>query len=574
MSLVFGGRLCRALTQLVHNATVFGLSRRLLGLTAIHVLLLVAVLEVAITRITVMRTTVSMPMLSPPAGSPLWYTALEYFALFLSYFVGTLALGILITRAVSAIEKVRGIRDVIGHVALGIAAVLASVPLVVNTGPTWTVVIAIAFAVGLVAMVVTVFGAGRDLGIQIGLPFVIVPLLIHVFNVIGLQFIWPEHAFDGPSQSLERLGVIALAIVALATPYCFAPRPFARAVTKPFPIVIAMTLAAVGAVLARLGYVKVAKAASLALGVDMAVGQADPRLALYLLALATLVWTLASCAYADSPARRTVGAGIALVVLGGYAFKWPHHWLLPLLGVTLIAEAARTVRDEELDAMPIASQTPPILDATWSTFIGTIVQALRKRLADVHSLTTRGDAGLASSVIIGEANGIPVRTRIDRIDGCVLALDVVVGREIDEIRGATLTLWSVPERGTGTNPPGPPAAPLFKLEDEEVDAKFRLRGNPAAFAKLFDAELKARAVGTLEGWLAYWDGEGVRFRVYPGRGAPLDHPLPLSDLAQGKVPPNDRLVAVIELLIDIGTRVLVPQPQHEAPPELLDEGVS
>lgn len=570
MSLVFGERLCRALTQLGHNATVFWLSRRLLGLTAIHVLLVVAFLEVAISRITVMRTDQSTPLLLPPPGPPLWYTALEYIALFLSYFVGTLAFGILVVRAVSAIEKMRGVRDTIAHGALGIAAVLASVPLVVNAGKTWTLVIAFAFAAALIAVVANVFGRGRDLGIQIGLPFVIVPLLIHVFKVIGLEFLWPENSYDGPSQDLERYGVIALAIVALATPYCFAPRPFARSVTKPFPIVVAMTVAAVGAVVARLGYVKVAKAASLALGVDMAVGSADPRLALYLLAIATLVWTLASCALADSPSRRTVGAGIALVVLGGYAFKWPHHWLLPLLGVTLLAEAARTVRDEELEAMPIASQTPAIQDATWSTFIGTIVQALRKRLSDVHSLTTRGDAGLASSVIIGEVNGIPVRTRIDRIDGCVLALDIVVGREIDEVRGATLTLWSVPERGTGPNPPGPPAAPLFKLEDEELDAKFRLRGNAVVFDKLFDAELKARVVGTLDGWLAYWEGEGLRFRVYPGRGAPLDHPMPLSDLAQGKVPPNDRLVAVIELLTDIGTRVLQPQP--EAPPEPLDLG--
>ena len=189
------------------------------------------------------------------------------------------------------------------------------------------------------------------------------------------------------------------------------------------------------------------------------------------------------------------------------------------------------------------------------------MQALRKRLSDVHSLTTRGEGGLASSVVIGEVDGLTVRTRIDRIDGCVLALDVVVGREIDEVRGATLTLWAVPERGTGTNPPGPPAAPLFKLEDEEVDSRFRLRGSVAAFHALFDDDLRGRAVGTLDGWLAYWEGEGLRFRVYPGRGAPIDHPIPVSDLAQGRVPPNDRLVAVIELMIDLGERVL-----HQAPP--------
>ncbi|MEJ7603981.1 MAG: hypothetical protein WKG01_39240 [Kofleriaceae bacterium] len=534
-------------------------------MTAIHVLLVVAFLEVAISRIMVMRTTTTLPMLSPPAGPPLWYTLLEYLALFLSYFVGTLAVAVTVARAVSALEKRRGVRDLVAHAVLAAAAVVTAIPLVIDTSPTMTVVIAIGFALALIAVVANVFEGHRDLGIQIGLPFVIIPLLLHVANVIGLRYMWPDEVFDGPSQDLERLGVMALALVALATPYWFAPRPFARAVVKPFPIVVAMTIAAVGAVLARIAYPQVAKAASLALGVDMAAGHADPRLALYLLAIATLVWTLASCALAESAARRTVGAGISLVVLGGYAFKWPHHWLLPLLGVALIAEAARTVRDEELDAMPIANRTPPIQDSTWSTFVGTIVQALRKRLADVHSLTTRGEGGLASSVIIGDINGMSVRTRIDRIDGCVLALDVVVGREIDEVRGATLTLWAVPERGTGTNPPGPPAAPLFKLDDEEVDSRFRLRGNVAAFHELFDDDLRGRAVGTLDGWVAYWEREGLRFRVYPGRGASIDHPMPLSDLAQGKVPPNDRLIAVIELMIDLGERVLqrVPAPVPE-----------
>jgi len=59
-------------------------------------------------------------------------------------------------------------------------------------------------------------------------------------------FVWPEHQFDGPGGDIAYAGVIALAIAALASPYCFAPRPFARAVTRPVPVVIAMSLAAIG----------------------------------------------------------------------------------------------------------------------------------------------------------------------------------------------------------------------------------------------------------------------------------------------------------------------------------------
>jgi hypothetical protein len=265
--------------------------------------------------------------------------------------------------------------------------------------------------------------------------------------------------------------------------------------------------------------------------------------------------------WSPSAARRRVGIGLALLLLGGYGFRWPHHYLLPLLGMMLIVDAVRRVREEELADMPLASETPPILDTTWATYVSTATQALKRILGDVHSLTTRGDGGLMSSVIVGEVDGLQVRTRIERIDGSVLALDVVVGREIDELRASTLTLWAIPPRPLGTNPPGPPAAPLFKTGDAPFDERFKIRGSALALSRLFDDELRNRAVTTLDGWLAYWDNESLRYRVYPGRGAPLDHPLPLSDLAIGRSATQvDRLVAVIELLVEVARRGVTARP--------------
>jgi len=104
------------------------------------------------------------------------------------------------------------------------------------------------------------------------------------------------------------------------------------------------------------------------------------------------------------------------------------------------------------------------------------------------------------------------------------------------------------------NPAGPPAAPLFKAGDAQFDHRFKSRGSTMAFNKLLDDGLRARAAATLDGWLAYWESEGLRYRVYPGRGAPLDHPMPLSDLALGRTATADRLVAVIELVIEIAAR--------------------
>jgi hypothetical protein len=534
-------------------------NRRRAGLTAVHVLLLVALLEVAINR-------VAVPMLRPEGPPPAWHTWLDYVGLFLFYFSGTLAALLLGARCWSAMAARIPRRTRAAYVLLAITTLLAAAPLLIDARAALSVSLEVGFAASVIAIAVAGFGRGRDVGIQFGLPILAVPLLMHGAGVLGARVLWPDNTFDGPGIALSYASVIALCLAALATPYCFAPRPFARAVTRPVPVLCAMAVAGFGALLARSGYPSLAKAATLAIGVELAPGQPDPRLAMYLLAVATLVWTLASCALAASPARRSVGLGLALIIAGGYGFKWSHHYLLPLLGLALIADAARAVRDEEVAALPITSETPPIADTAWSAYLATVTQALRRVLDDIHSLTTRGEGGLMSSVIVGNAAGIQARIRIERIEGSVLALDIVLGRDVDELRGATLTVWAIPPRALGVNPAGPPAAPLFKTGDAQFDERFKSRGSAVALNRLFDEGARARAVATIDGWIAYWDNESVRYRVYPGRGAPLDHPMPLSDLALGRASATaERLVSVVELLVDLASRGLPPVPVEATP---------
>lgn len=525
-------------------------------------------LEVVIDR-------VAVPLLAPPPDvePSMAHTVLAFAGLFFMYFTGALAVIVSIAHCLRAVRT--GTRvDFATHVVLGIATLVAAVPLIASMPGSYGVILELAFGAAVIALLVNAamppLGCARDRGILVGLGFIAVPLLLHVVSALGARYAWPDEVFDGPGVKLVNAGVLGLAFAALATPYCFAPRPFSRAVTRPLPVIAAMAIAASGAVVARLKYASVAKIAGLAIGVELNQTAADPRLALYLLAVATLAWTLASCATAPTPMRRQVGLGLALIVLGGHGFKWPDHYLLPLVGLALIARATRHVRAEELAAMPLASVTPPITDGAWAGYITSVAQGMRRSYVGVHSLTARGDDGLTSSVIVAETAGLAIRVKVERLDGSVLALDIVIGREIDEARPATLALWGVPDRGHGTNPASPAAHPPIASADTAFDEKFRIRGSADALAALFDADLRARAANGLAGWLAYWHREGLRYRVYPGHGATLDHPMPLQDLALGRTAPSERLVSVIELLVELGKRGVDPtaveaSSEHDEP---------
>ncbi len=299
-------------------------------ITPMHVLVVLAVLEIAINR-------VAVPMLGPAEGDPpAWHTALDYTGLFLFYFTGVLVVLVIALRVVTKLQGRPNIRDAIAHGLAAIATLIAAVPLIVSVPATMSLVLELTFALAVVAVIATAFGKDSDLGIQFGLPVVAVPLVIHTANVLGAHYLWPENTFDGPSAAIAHAGVIALCIGALVSPYCFAPRPFARSVTRPMPVVLAMGLAAAGAIAARAAYPAVAKAAAFAIGVEMSQAQADPRLALYLLGLATLAWTLTSCALATSEARRQVGLGLCV--------RAPRRLRLPLAAPLFAAAPRRDAR--------------------------------------------------------------------------------------------------------------------------------------------------------------------------------------------------------------------------------------
>jgi hypothetical protein len=116
--------------------------------------------------------------------------------------------------------------------------------------------------------------------------------------------------------------------------------------------------------------------------------------------------------------------------------------------------------------------------------------------------------------------------------------------------------------GAGAHPPPPTVAGgRVQTGDPVFDGRFRIQDAGELTAKLLDDGLRVRAAATLDGWIAVWPERAVLYRVHPGRGAPLDHPVPVTELAfrAPAEPPVDRLVGVVELLADLAARTL-PKP--------------
>jgi len=568
------------------------------GFGPVHLLFLLAVGELIVYRIAVPAVQVVVPFGDPVPVTPIWQALLGWLGLFLHYFVGTLAIGLLLARAARVIRlrevgaaRVRELATAVAAVGVGVLAAVALV-LGEDAGIAFAIetALAIAMVVGFAAAIrrdqdpepMTGFGVLGPVvswlvryGAMYGLGFVIAPFVIHYYGVIGGKFLWPEGAAEiqGPTAGLARIGVSALCLAAIASPYCFGPRPFARSVGRIPPVVVAMVVAAGSAVLARRYYLPVADIVWHATGVQLTKEDVDPQLALYILAFATLCWTLASCAIADTEPRRRVGLGLGLIVLGGYHdVVWPTYYAVIAVGLFTIVDAIPELRAaERVERIEVA--TPAIEDRIWQTWVTTLVGGLRAAGHQVHALTSRGDDDHTSTVVSGEVGSRPFRMRIERVGGSVVVIDVRFGREVGDQRPATFTIHARREGLRDAHPEPPASGARVELGDAAFADRFRARGDRAALLATLDEDVRVRLTATMDGWLAVWSGESVRHRVYPGRGAPIDHPIPLSDLALRGAGADgaDRLITTIAVLADVARRALptpIDEPAHPVDPAL------
>jgi hypothetical protein len=542
---------------------VRGLKRRLAGFGPVHLLLLLSVAELVIYRLAVPSLQQKVAAGETPEPTPLWHTAIDYVGVFTFYFTGTLAIVLLVarvTRSARTITQPRPLFHKITEVTelvfvIGVALVAANTLLAVEPSKDASFALTTVFALATVAIVARTIRRGVDIGAVIGLVLVGAPLIVFYVAVVAARI------NDAADPDLIEYGVSAVCLAAIASPYCFGPRPFTYAVTRIAPVVVAMLVAGACALIARQYYDDAVVLARRGLGIQLDVDRPDPQLALYILALATLSWTIASCAIAETAGRRRVGVGLALVALGGYGFAQPVYLLVMIVGLVTIADAIPELRTSERAGHRVVV-TPPIEDRIWQSYVTSLVGTLRDGGHSVNALTTRGEDDSSTTIVTGRVAERAFRLRIDRIASRVHVVDARFGREPAVDRPP---VFAIHARRRGHELP-PDCGPAFKLDDEAFDGRLRARGDRGALEQAIDPSTLTRLSATLDGWLAAWKGETVRQRIYPGQGAPMDQPIPISDLSDRRAGPDavNRLAAAIELLGEIARRAVPPEVEPPA----------
>ncbi|HUS62881.1 MAG TPA: hypothetical protein VMZ28_00010 [Kofleriaceae bacterium] len=533
-----------------------------------QLLLVVAATELAIYRLAV-------PALRPSDGDdpPAWHAALSYAALFLFYFASAFAIAILVRELVRfARGESPAAPRLIGRVLVLTGAMLltyAVKSLIVVPGATDTFLLELAFALSLAALLAAQLRRGGDTAVKVGILFLAVPLLVHFYRDAAVRW-WfaPEALWEGAADRVDAYGQWSLVLAALLSPYCFAPRPFADAAGKPAPLAIGAFVGLVGALVVRQSYEVGYLLAKRGVGVDLGAGAPTSQIALYLIALGSITWTLVSCFMAPSPARRRVGVGLGLIVASGYGFAWPLQYLAGLVGFLTISDAARDVAGEEhaaRGAEKVRFRGPAIRPDAWQSYVGALVAALRARGYQASTVSVED----RTHVLVLEASRVPVRLMVDRGDDSIRVIEVVCGRDLQDALTPAWTLETRSRRLGSAHPPPPKVrAPRVRTGDAEFDRRFRVRDEGRLTGRLFDDGLRARATALLDGWLAFWPGQSLVYRVVPGQGAPLDTPIPVTQLSfggDGGPAGVDRLVTLIELLAQIADRAIGDDWSRRAP---------
>ncbi len=308
----------------------------------IHLLLGIVVVELAIHR-------VAVPALLPPRGAPpTWHMVLSWIGNFCFFFASILAVAVLIREFVLMLWRKRPCSrgfSVLLTLLSGSFLLIALLTLLVSSSETLIFAINGSYAVAIAAIVIAQIPPRGDIGARIGVVLLAIPLVIHFYAPFALRYISGDDL--GLPLRVQTFGQWSLVFSALAVPYCFAPRPFAIAVSRLSPLLITLFATVMATIVMRRATEEGMILAQDGFGITLDPLAPASMLALYLMGLAAVTWTLASCLASRSHHRRMIGAGLGLVVFGGYAFEWSLQYLLGIVGLLVIGTASRLVDDEE-----------------------------------------------------------------------------------------------------------------------------------------------------------------------------------------------------------------------------------
>ncbi|HKA87400.1 MAG TPA: hypothetical protein VKE22_07020 [Haliangiales bacterium] len=520
------------------------LRAKLAELDLVAFLLVVAVLELALNRLAV-------PVLRPPGNQtpPSWHRDLDVAGLYLFYLASVLALAIGVAKAWELrrlyVLPVQGLLLAATMLFFGLTAWG-----IFSSGEGLAFHLESSFILMLLVTGLAMASRPGDAGVKIGFLLLTVPFAVHYYATFAARALFSDGArATGLADTLRDVGQWAVAAATVLTAACFAPRPLLRSFTRPAPLVVGGFVGVVAAMVFFRHEDVGIEIASKGLGIDIHPGAPPPAVLAFALAAAAVAFTLASTLTSPSAARRHVGMGLALVIVGGYAFTWPLAFATVAVGALALAEAAPRVglEDEEPSA---AAAAPPIPEPVWRAY----AEAVAGHIGGTLEVDDGGRTRMAGSL-----GGLPWGVTIDRLaGGGVRAVDIVFGSPGGGEPGWTLAARPEGLLGGAAHPP-PPAAhvPVAHTGDAPFDQRFRVRDAGEFTAAWLDEGLRARAAAVLDGWVAAWPGAGIRYRVCPGRGAPLDHPVPQSELAFRPGDPAaaaERLVRVFDLIAELAAK--------------------
>ncbi len=451
-----------------------------------------------------------------------------------------------------------------GLVFLGLACV--SIVAAPSAGVTFLLEGSVVLTI--LTIVAAQFTRQGDRGARIGVFFLALPLVVHFYVPFLQRFVIEDVLFTRLSDRVESVGFWLVLFSAITMPYCFGARPFFLRAARLGPLVAGMTVGLSGSLLVRTDYVKGVELAQNGLGISVPPAAPSSLVALSLLALSAVAWTITSCLTVESKHRRLIGVGIGLVVVGGYGFAWPLQYLVGLAGLLAISRGATRVQSEERAGLVLSKiNLPPIRDEQWQPYIDSLLEDLGEDGKDGDgqgsTVTIRGEDGLQRTHLAIHRGEIAATLTVERVAGVISGIDVrctTASPESDASADPQRAQWTLHSYGAskvGIVHPAPPPCDgeeFFSKVGPFAD-RFRVWDSDSWSAALLDDEISERIVKDIHGWIACYDDGTLRFQVYPARGAPMDSPIPISALSfQSGDATNDAMLSLLDLLVELAGR--------------------